>query len=88
MSGYNPIDAHTHIFPQWADLAVRVMDRCGVQCSVTLGWEDAFGEVLDEQLKAFAEYPGRFAPLCNIDWSLIEQPDFAFRKDRILSNTG
>jgi len=24
------IDAHTHVFPQYADLAVRVMDRVGI----------------------------------------------------------
>ena len=70
------IDAHTHVFPQWAHLAVRVMDQCGLQSSVTLGWEDAFGESLDKQLKTFAGYPGRFAPLCNIDWSLVDEKDF------------
>ena len=23
------IDAHTHVFPEYIDLAVQVMDRCG-----------------------------------------------------------
>ena len=70
------IDAHTHVFPQWAELAVRVMDRCSIKCSVTLGWEDAFGDSLLHQLSTFNRYPGRFAPLCNIDWSRIDSPGF------------
>ena len=72
----NCIDAHAHIFPQWAHLAVRVMDQCGIQSTVTVGWEDAFGKSLDQQLKTFAGYPGRFAPLCNIDWSRVDEKDF------------
>ncbi len=76
MAGRRCIDAHTHVFPQWAELAVRVMDLCGIQCSVTVGWEDAFAEKLAEQLEAFAGYPGRFAPMCNIDWSRVDQKNF------------
>jgi len=35
------IDAHTHVAPQYAELAVEVMDRCGIDCVVTL---DADGQ--------------------------------------------
>ena len=73
------IDAHTHIAPQWAELALRVMDRAGVSCSVTLGWQDAYGERLLQMLEVFGRYPGRFAQLCNIDWSLVDKPDFGAR---------
>ncbi|MBN2290677.1 MAG: amidohydrolase family protein [Candidatus Glassbacteria bacterium] len=76
MAARRHIDAHTHVFPNRAGLAVRVMDRCGIRCSVTLGWEDAFGGRLDEQLRAFAGHPGRFAPLCNIDFSRVDSQDF------------
>jgi predicted TIM-barrel fold metal-dependent hydrolase len=68
------IDAHTHVAPQWAEMAVRVMDACQVECSVTLGWQDAFGEALDRMLTAFARYPGRFAQLMNLDWRGIDSP--------------
>ena len=70
------IDAHTHIPPEWAELAVRVMDRSGVEASVTLGWQDAFGERLDRMLAVFGRWPGRFAQLANIDWSRVDSPDF------------
>lgn len=42
------IDAHTHVFPQYADLAVRVMDRVGISYSITLEWHDGFGSTLQE----------------------------------------
>jgi len=68
------IDAHTHVAPQWAEMAVRVMDACGIGCSVTLGWQDAFGDTLGTLLTAFARYPGRFAQLMNLDWRGIDNP--------------
>lgn len=70
------IDAHTHIPPEWAELALRVMDRAGIGCSVTLGWMDAFGERLDHMIEVFGRWPGRFAQLANIDWSRVDRPDF------------
>ncbi|MCE5270741.1 amidohydrolase [bacterium] len=70
------VDAHTHIPPEWAGLAVRVMDRTGIACSVTLGWMDAFGPRLDHMLSVFGRWPGRFAQLTNIDWSRVDRPDF------------
>jgi len=76
MAALHLIDAHTHVAAGWAELAVRVMDKCGIRCSVTLGWNDAFGENLPGLLRTFAAYPGRFAPLCSIDWSLIDKSDF------------
>ncbi len=68
------IDAHTHVAPQWAELALRVMDACGIECSVTLGWQDAYGETLDRMLDKFSQYPGRFAQLMNLDWRGIDNP--------------
>lgn len=73
------IDAHTHVAPRWAELALRVMDRAGVSCCVTLGWQDAYGEKLLQMLEVFNRYTGRFAQLCNIDWRLIGKPDFGKR---------
>ena len=71
------IDAHTHIFPQYADLAVRVMDRCGVDCSVTLKWFEHGDESLAEQMTVFNRYPGRFIVFGTPDFRKINEPGFA-----------
>ncbi|MHB9134269.1 MAG: amidohydrolase family protein [Armatimonadota bacterium] len=70
------IDAHTHIFPQYADLAVRAMDRAGIDCSVTLEWHDGFGDSLREHLATFNCYPGRFIVFGNVDFRRINETDF------------
>lgn len=77
--GTRIIDAHTHIPPEWAESALRVMDRAGVEACVTLGWQDAFGERLDRMLEVFARWPGRFGQLVNIDWREVDSPDFGRR---------
>jgi len=74
------IDAHTHVLPQWAGLAVRVMDNAGIETSVTLGWQDAWGETLEETLKVFSRYPGRFLQLCNLNWQGIDDPGWGARE--------
>lgn len=71
------IDAHTHIFPHYAELAVRVMDRCGVQCSVTLKWFESGDEPLADHLRIFNRYPGRFAVFGTPDFRRINEPGFA-----------
>jgi predicted TIM-barrel fold metal-dependent hydrolase len=70
------IDAHTHVFPQYADLAVRAMDRAGVERCVTLAWHDGFDAGLREQLAVFNRYPGRFIVFGNVDFSRINEPGF------------
>ena len=71
------IDAHTHVLPQYVDLAVRVMDRTGVAQTVTLEWGDGFGESLREHLAIFNRYPGRFIVFGNMDFRRINEPNFA-----------
>ena len=71
------IDAHTHAFPRYVDLAVRVMDRCEVEWAITLEWHDGFGETLREHLKVFGRYPGRFVVFGNADWTRINETGFA-----------
>ena len=71
------IDAHTHVFPHHAELAVRAMDRCGIERAVTLEWHDGFGETLREHLKIFSRYPGRFTVFGNVDFGRINEPHFA-----------
>ncbi|HOF87233.1 MAG TPA: amidohydrolase family protein [Armatimonadota bacterium] len=73
------LDAHTHVFPQYADLAVRAMDRAGVARCVTLAWHDGFGAGLRAQAAAFSRYPGRFILFGNVDFSRMNEPDFAVR---------
>ena len=76
------IDVHTHVFPQYADLAVEVMDRCGVERCVTLEWHDGFGETLRRHLELFNRYAGRFIVFGNVDWSRINQRGFGERAAR------
>jgi len=73
------IDFHTHVFPHYADLAVEVMDRCGIESSVVLAWHDGFDAGLKRHLDAFAKYPGRFITFGNVDFARINEPDFALR---------
>ncbi len=76
MTPHRIIDAHTHVFPQYAELAVQTMDRAGVACSVTLAWHDGFGDGLREQLAVFSRYPERFIVFGNVDFRRINEPDF------------
>jgi len=71
------IDAHTHVFPQYAHLAVKVMDKCGIECGITLEWHDGFGADLKEHIKIFNQYSGRFIVFGNIDFSKINEKGFA-----------
>ncbi|MBP1636723.1 MAG: hypothetical protein H6Q10_3297, partial [Acidobacteria bacterium] len=70
------VDAHTHVFPEYVELAVRVMDRCGIERAVTLEWHDGFGETLAAHLAVFARYPGRFTVFGNVDFRRINEPGF------------
>ncbi|MHC5034687.1 MAG: amidohydrolase family protein [Planctomycetota bacterium] len=73
------IDVHTHVFPQHVQLAIEVMDRCDVECAVTLEWHDGFGETLKQHLEVFNAYPGRFVVFGNVDWRRVNEPAFAER---------
>ncbi len=70
------IDMHTHVFSRYVKLAVEVMDRCGVESSVTLEWHDGFGDSLRRHLEIFSAYPGRFIVFGNVDFSRINEPNF------------
>ncbi|UCC67778.1 MAG: amidohydrolase family protein, partial [Armatimonadota bacterium] len=71
------VDAHTHVFPQYADLAIEVMGRCGIERAATLEWHDGFGETLKEHMKVFNRYPGRFVVFGNVDFGRINESGFA-----------
>ena len=73
------IDAHTHVFPQYAEMAVAVMDAVGIECCVTAEWHDGFGETLKRHLEIFNRFPGRFIVFGNVDFSKINEPDFAVK---------
>lgn len=70
------VDMHTHVFPQYVKLAVEVMDRCGIESSVTLEWHDGFGDSLRRHLDIFSAYPGRFVVFGNVDFKRINEPGF------------
>jgi len=70
------IDAHTHVLPEVADLAIEVMDRCGIERAVALAWHDGFGEGLARYVQAFAPYGDRFIVFGNVDWRRVNEPDF------------
>lgn len=71
------IDAHTHVLPQHADVAVRVMDQCGIERVITLEWHDGFGRSLEKHLEIFNSHPGRYIVFGNIDWSRVNEKGFA-----------
>ena len=71
------IDAHTHVLPQYADMAVRVMDQCGIEQTITLEWHDGFGDALAKHLRIFDAHPGRFIVFGNVDWSRVNEKQFA-----------
>ncbi len=55
---------------------IDMMDRCNIQQIVILtgGWGGPLQKVLDEMVKP---YPGRFLVFTQIDWSKINDPNFA-----------
>jgi len=69
-------DAHTHVLPQYAHLAVEVMERCGIDHVVTLEWHDGFGDDLKRHLDVFNAHEGRFTVFGNVDWGHINDPGF------------
>ena len=71
------IDAHAHVFPEYVDLALRAMDRCGIERTVTLEWHDGFGPSLLDHLAVFRRCPGRFTVFGNVDFDRINEPGFA-----------
>ncbi len=70
------IDVHTHVLPQYAQVAVEVMDECELECVVTLEWHNGFGEALREHLAIFNAHPGRFVVFGNVDFGRINEPGF------------
>ena len=76
------IDAHTHVFPQYVDLAVRVMDICGIERAVTLEWHDGFGATLADHLEVFRRHPGRFTVFGNLDFCRINEAGFGLEAAR------
>jgi len=70
------IDAHTHVLPQYAALAAEVMNRCGIDCVVTLEWHDGFGDALKRHLEIFNAHNERFIVFGNIDWGRVNDRDF------------
>ena len=71
------IDAHTHVLPQYVNLAVRVMDQAGIDRTVTLAWHDGFGDGLRALMPVYNRYPGRFTVFGNVDFRRINEPRFA-----------
>ena len=78
------IDVHNHTndartlarpHPSAAELVAR-MDRTNVQRMLILtgGWGDALQRVMDEMVKP---YPDRFTVFAQLDWSKVNDPDFA-----------
>jgi predicted TIM-barrel fold metal-dependent hydrolase len=78
---YPAIDVHNHLRPvvesdEDVSKFVKIMDDCNVKAIVDLdgGW----GETLDKHLKRLKEpYPDRFIVYAQVDFSKIDDPDFA-----------
>lgn len=76
------IDAHTHVFPKYVDLAIHVMDACGIERAVTLEWHDGFGPTLADHIAVFRRYPGRFTVFGNVDFRRINERGFGMEAAR------
>jgi len=83
------IDAHNHLglwltgeWLQSVNEILAVMDRCNLKGVVNLDgrWGDELEANLDRYDRA---YPDRFYTFAQLDWSLLERPDFA---DRLVRN--
>jgi len=78
---YPAIDVHNHLRPvvesdEDVSKFVKIMDDCNVKAIVDLdgGW----GETLDKHLKRLKEpYPDRFIVYAQVDFSKVDDPDFA-----------
>ena len=78
------IDVHNHVNDARSagrghvppEKVVEVMDRCNIQKIVILtgGWGENLQKVLNEMVKP---YPGRFMVFTQIDWSKIDDANFA-----------
>jgi predicted TIM-barrel fold metal-dependent hydrolase len=73
------VDVHCHwTLEQDPQAMLQAMDRRNITRAVNLsgGW----GDKLDRMLERFRDAdPERFLIFCNIDWSLIDEPDFGER---------
>src|SRR6266571_6625436 len=78
------IDVHNHVNDARSagrdhmppEKVVEVMDSCNIQKIVILtgAWGDSLQKVLNEMVKP---YPDRFTVFTQIDWSKIDDPNFA-----------
>lgn len=73
------IDIHTHVLPQYAELAIKVMDKCSIATAGLLAWHDGFGTGLQKYLDISRRHPGRFAVFGNPDFSRINEQDFGIK---------
>ncbi len=80
---YYVVDVHTHVNdaagieePMDPKRVVEIMDATHVQTVLILTgmWGDKLQRVLDQMVKPF---PGRFLVFMQLDWSRIDDPDFA-----------
>lgn len=76
----NPIrrfaDVHTHLNPFAYPLFVRIMDELGIYRIVNLSG-GADPEVRRENLARADRFQGRIALFYNVDWSKVNEPNFA-----------
>jgi predicted TIM-barrel fold metal-dependent hydrolase len=68
------IDAHVHLAVPYLDAAVRIMDRVGIARMICLN--ASTGAKLEEELRAFCAYPGRFFAFAGVDFTRVDAPGF------------
>jgi predicted TIM-barrel fold metal-dependent hydrolase/lysophospholipase L1-like esterase len=70
-------DIHNHLDTGDAKKIIAAMDASNVRIAVNLS--GGFGENLRQQIQKFAKFPGRVITFANINWKLIDEPDFSER---------
>jgi predicted TIM-barrel fold metal-dependent hydrolase len=85
---FSAIDVHSHLGRwltsdgSWAapdvPAALRVLDACNIVTTVNL--DGMWGDELEENLDRYDRtYPGRFITFAQVDWTLVQEPDFGWR---------
>jgi predicted TIM-barrel fold metal-dependent hydrolase len=79
-------DARTHNEHMRPAQLLDIMDRCNIQKIVILTgmWGERLQKVVDEMVKP---YPDRFMVFTQIDWSKIDEPDFALQMVRQIDDS-
>lgn len=71
------IDVHVHVPPALAEYAVRIFRQYGVRIALNASGGHPHGGGLEQSAAAARRTGGALLPYCYLDYSRVEEPDFA-----------